>query len=236
MLAPRNELELLRESGFSFGNPAGVVTQFEREIAAFAGSKFAVAVDCCTHALELSLRWLNAAGRVSVSRHTYPSVPMMLLQLGCQIDWSQEEWQGVYRLDPYPVVDASLRFAPKMHGTGDFTCLSFQHKKRIGIGRGGMILLDDEQAYCWLRKARHDGRDPDLFWHSDDIEMMGWHYYMTPDDAARGLLIFRETTEFTDQGGWDRYPDISRLKVFSGLEAKIPSGGGAINQFGPTAL
>jgi dTDP-4-amino-4,6-dideoxygalactose transaminase len=188
---------------------------FERKVAQFAGAKFGVAVDCCTHALELSLRYLNAKGRVALSRHTYPSVPMMLLQLGCELEWSGEKWQGAYRLDPYPVVDASLRFAPGMHRPGDFTCLSFQHKKRIGIGRGGMILLDDEKAYRWLKKACHDGREPGLFWHDDDIDMMGWHYYMTPDDAARGLLLFEEVKEFADQGGWERYPDISRLKFFA---------------------
>ena len=33
-----------------------IITQFENEIAKWYGSPFAVAVDCCTHAIELCLR------------------------------------------------------------------------------------------------------------------------------------------------------------------------------------
>jgi len=33
------------------------VDEFEKAIAKFYGSTFAVAVDCCTHAIELSLRY-----------------------------------------------------------------------------------------------------------------------------------------------------------------------------------
>ena len=34
-----------------------IVKKFENEIAAFFGAPFAVAVDCCTHGIELCLRY-----------------------------------------------------------------------------------------------------------------------------------------------------------------------------------
>ena len=34
-----------------------VITDFEKQIALFFGAPYAVAVDCCTHAIELCLRY-----------------------------------------------------------------------------------------------------------------------------------------------------------------------------------
>jgi dTDP-4-amino-4,6-dideoxygalactose transaminase len=212
----RPELKLLAAEGIQFGDPSEAVDLFERKMAALCGSAFGVAVDCATHAIELSLRYLGASGKVSVPRHTYPSVPMALLRIGCELNWVSEEWSGSYSLQPWPVVDSSLRLAPGIHRPGDFTCLSFQHKKRIPIGRGGMILTDDERAYRWLKKASHDGRTPGLRWHDDNIDMLGWHYYMTPEDAARGLLLLGTTKDFSDLGGWGNYPDLTNFSFFKG--------------------
>ena len=215
----RLELNLLRERGFALENPYQAVEEFEMAVAQFAGAPFAVAVDCCTHALELSLRLLSARGPLRVPRHTYPSVAMLAPKLGLAIEWSAEKWNGIYRIDPYPVIDASLRFHEGMYVPGTFFCLSLQHKKRIPIGRGGMILTEDEQAYRWLKSACHDGRQAALPWKETDISMLGYHYYLTPEDAARGLLLFLEakknpTADWKDLGGWQDYPDISKMSVF----------------------
>jgi len=211
----RPELSQLKRLGFSLENPYEAVEEFERSIAKFCGAPFGVAVDCVTHAMELSLRYLNAEGEVFTPKHTYPSVPMMVLKLGCDLRWKEEEWNGAYRLDPWPVIDSSLRLGPGIYEPGTFTCLSFQQKKRIGIGRGGMILVDDERAYRWLKKACHDGRNPGVKWHEDEIDMMGWHYYMTPEDAARGLLLFSALNgPFLDGGGWRSYPDLTKFEFF----------------------
>jgi dTDP-4-amino-4,6-dideoxygalactose transaminase len=219
----RPELAALAEAGYEIRNPYEAVTLFERTMAEFCGAAYAVAVDSATHAIELSLRYLKAAGEIAVPKHTYPSVPMTVLKIGGRVRWTDNRWRGSYRLDPWPVVDSSLRLHRGMHLNGDFTCLSFQHKKRIGIGRGGMILLDDHAGYEWLRRAVHDGRTPGTLWHDDDIQMLGWHYYLTPDDAARGILLFRANrSDFADLGGWEDYPDITKFEVFRG---ERPRGG-----------
>jgi dTDP-4-amino-4,6-dideoxygalactose transaminase len=99
---------------------------------------------------------------------------------------------------------------------GGLHVVSFQLKKRIPIGRGGMILTDDEQAYQWLRRARHDGRSPDSPYIDDDIALPGWHYYMTPEDAARGVLLFDQLHDVatTKTWTWQDYKPLNQLSVF----------------------
>lgn len=218
----RPELDLLAARGVKFSDPSEVIEIFEKRMADFCGAPYAVAVDCATHALELSLRYLQVKGEVQVPRRTYPSVPMTLLQLGCRLRWRDLNWQGIYRLEPTPVWDCSLRLSPGMYQPGQWMCLSFQQKKRLGIGRGGMILLDEARAYHWLKRACHDGRTPGVRWHEDQIQMMGWHYYMTPEDAARGLLLFGDLPgDFSDLGGSERYPDLLQFDFFRQQEAQL---------------
>lgn len=211
----RNEISLLIERGLHFEDPFDVISLFEERVAAYMGSKYAIAVDCCTHAIELSLRYLGAQGAIQVPKRTYVSVPMTVLKVGCQIDWVEKAWNEVYTLDPYPVIDASLGFKSKSYQENTFTCLSFHVKKTLPIGRGGMILTSDSSAAEWLRKASYDGRSRHRLWKEDPIEILGYHYYMTPEDAARGLLLLDELdpTSFKSGGASD-YPDISTLRAF----------------------
>lgn len=53
------------------------VNKFENQIAEYFGSRHAVAVDCCTHALELSIRILQIF-KTQIPKRTYLSVPMTL--------------------------------------------------------------------------------------------------------------------------------------------------------------
>lgn len=98
---------------------------------------------------------------------------------------------------------------------GGFHVVSFQIKKRIPIGRGGMILTDDADAVEWLRKARYDGRDLAVSQWEDDADICGWHMYMTPEDAARGILLMDRTPRQNDDlGGWQNYADLSQKRLF----------------------
>jgi dTDP-4-amino-4,6-dideoxygalactose transaminase len=69
-------------------------------------------------------------------------------------------------------------------------CLSFHIKKHLKIGKGGMILTDNEMARNWFKKARYEGRD-NISYHHDDIEINGYNFYMTPEQAARGLTLMQ---------------------------------------------
>lgn len=209
----RPELDWLRAAGHDFQDPNEVVDLFERKVAAFAGSRYAVAVDSCSHGLFLCMKYLGVTGTVKIPRRTYVSVPMQVVHAGAQVEFVDHAWQGSYRLDPWPITDAAMLWRPGMYTEGMFV-ISFQIKKRICIGRGGMILLDDAEAYDWLSRARHDGRTPGQPHAEDRITHMGWHYYMTPEDAARGILLMDAVGHVPAAADHTHYPDVSRLPVF----------------------
>ena len=52
------------------------VTEFENKVSKFFGAKYGVAVDCCTHGIELCLRYTNAKSMSSPTR-TYLSIPFL---------------------------------------------------------------------------------------------------------------------------------------------------------------
>ena len=221
-LAPsqqRQELNILRDHGYKFNDAREVVGIFESKIAAFAGSKYAVAVDSCTNALFLALKYHNTCGAVAIPSRTYCSVPMAILHAGYSPVFDDREWSGTYMLKPRDIIDGAGRFREGMFISGTLHCLSFQLKKRLPIGKGGMILTDSKDAYEWLRKASFEGRDLDVPYDKDQFSMVGWNMYMTPEEAARGILLFDQLVVNEDQCwddglGADNYTDLSKQKIF----------------------
>ena len=74
-----------------------VVAQFEKEIASFYNAPYAVAVDCCTHGMELCLRYTKA-NNITIPPRTYLSVPMTAEKLGLDWEWKDENWKDFYQL------------------------------------------------------------------------------------------------------------------------------------------
>jgi len=70
------------------------VNKFESLIADFYGAPYAVAVDCCTHAIELCLRMVQPEF-VTVPKHTYISVPMTFTKLNLAWDFTHSEWKTI---------------------------------------------------------------------------------------------------------------------------------------------
>lgn len=218
----RPELQQLRLSGYKFDDPWQVIDIFERKVAEFAGSAYAVAVDCCSHGLFLCLKYLRASGEITIPKKTYVSVPMQIIHAGCTVKFEDMAWTDEYQLNPYPVWDAATMWRSGMYQSG-FQVLSFQIKKHIPIGRGGMILTNSDDAYQWMKKACHDGRDMHTLYVDDEFAMVGWHYYMTPEDAARGIILMDHKNalyapdqvqhgySWTDQS----YHDLSKKNVFN---------------------
>ena len=75
------------------------ITEFENRIADFYGAPHAVAVDCCTHALELVLR-LKKIKSISIPCRSYLSIPMTAIKLGIDYHWRDEKWQDEYSVAP----------------------------------------------------------------------------------------------------------------------------------------
>lgn len=210
----RPELDLARASGYNIDDPTDAITIFEQKVAEFAGSKYGVAVDSCSNGLFLALKYLNATGTITIPAKTYVSVPQQIIHSGCEVKFEDIQWSGVYQLKPYPIWDGSVRWTQGMY-SGGLHIVSFQLKKRVPIGKGGMILTDDITAYRWLKKACHDGRDFGKVYTEIEFDMLGWHFNMTPEDAARGILLMDQIPKINDDSATsESYTDLSELKIF----------------------
>ncbi len=188
------------------------VELFEQRLCEYTGAPYAVAVDRCTNAILLSLEYYGKRRqRVTVPRHTYLSVPMTLINYGYNVWFRFEEWSGHYQLGNTNVYDYAVQFQKNMYVPGQVQCVSFQQKKRLAIGKGGAILLDNKEMYEKLKRMRHDGRDsskPVAHERPEDI-IMGYHMYMSPDEAARGTLLLNQLTSPYIPGTFKDYPDLA---------------------------
>jgi dTDP-4-amino-4,6-dideoxygalactose transaminase len=198
-------------------NPYKVVQMFEEEVADYTGSPYAVSVDNCTNALFLVCKYLNVE-QVTIPSKTYLSVPQSIIHAGGEVvfDTTDEtnNWKGIYQLKPYPIYDAAKRFTSKMYIPETFMCLSFHIKKHLKIGKGGMILTDNLDAVKWLKKARYEGRGEKLY-HEDNIDMLGWNMYMTPQQASHGLALMQNyPIDVPDLGENNGYRDLTEFSIF----------------------
>lgn len=180
-------------------------------MADYAGSKHGVAVDSCTSALFLCFK-RTGLRVVTVPKRTYISVPMSAIHSGAKVRFEHEEWVGGYWIDN--IFDGARRMHRGMY-QGGFHCLSFHAKKHIPIGRGGMILTDSKSGAEWFRRARYDGRHPETPFMNDDVDMLGWNCYMTPEQAARGLQLLSAIPDSLPDGSHVEYPDVSKMSVFA---------------------
>lgn len=197
-------------------NPFDSVRQFEEAIAQYAGSRYAVGVISCSNALLLACKYRQVK-EVTIPKRTYVSVPMSIIHAGGTVKFSDEDWSGVYELKPWGIIDGALRFRRGMYVKGSLHCLSFHFKKPLSIGRGGMILTDDFEAYQWLKKARFDGRTEGVPLDQDDIDVLGYNVYMYPEDAAKGLhrFSFIQDKDLPDLVVAEQnYPDLSTMRIF----------------------
>ena len=194
-------------------NPYEIVKMFEEEVAAYTGAPFAVAVDSCTNALFLCCKYMNVS-EVTIPARTYLSVPMSVLHSGGSVVFEDIKWAGAYQLKPYPIYDSAKRFTSQMYLPNTFMCLSFHIKKTLGLGKGGMILTDNYEAVEWLKKARYEGRS-EVNYKDDDIKMLGWNMYMTPQQAAHGLALMQNYPEHVEDLGENQgYRDLREFTIF----------------------
>ena len=198
-----------------------VVTEFERQVAEFYGAPYAVAVDCCTHGIELCIRHKMdtevCIPAIYVPKRTYLSIPMLANKLDLQLRWVDQEWQDMYCLFPR-VYDAAVLWKRDSYIKGTMMNISFQFQKHLSLGRGGMILLDNEEDAVLLKKMSYDGRLPDVPWREQNVDTMGYHYYMTPETAQLGLNKLDEAIN-TEPKQWvyTDWPDLTKMEIFKKL-------------------
>ena len=191
-----------------------VVEQFEHEVANFFGAPYAVATDSCTHAIELCLRYKNVK-HTACPIHTYLSVPMTFEKLGIKYRLLDAKWKEYYHLANTNIIDAAVTWRENSYVPNSFMCISFQYKKHLSLGRGGMILCDNAIDHKNLIKMSYDGRARNNPWSEQDIKTIGYHYYMTPETANLGLCNFEDAkNKIAKTWTWKDYPNLSTMTVF----------------------
>ena len=189
------------------------VSELERKVSNFFRAPYAVAVDCCTHGLELCLRYLEAK-HIDVPTRTYISIPFLAKKININWQWKDETWKDYYYLTEN-VIDAAVLWRKNSYIPNTYMCLSFQFQKHLSLGRGGMILTDNEESFNELKKMSYDGRAREVPWRKQNIKTMGYHYYMTPETAWEGLEKLSEAIN-TKHRQWhiNDWPDLTKMEVF----------------------
>lgn len=186
------------------------ILKFEQELGLFTGAPYVVMTDCCTHALELCLRY-DRIHHCQLTAYTYLSVPMTLHKLDISYDLLDETWTGEYQLKGTRIWDSARLLQKGMYRPGQMQCLSFGHSKPLDIGRGGAILLDDAQAYQKLIRQRSDGRDLTISpWQDQQTFEIGYHYRPTIEEAVRALEILPTVDQ---EPKYKEYPDLRKIII-----------------------
>ncbi len=190
---------------------------FEEELCEYTGAPYCVATDSCTSALLLCLLYHDVKGKeVLVPKHTYLSVPQMVIIAGGVPVFQHIEWSGRYTLAPYPIVDSAKRLTSDMYKAGEYQCLSFHIKKQLPIGKGGAVLTDNPEFVEWAKMMRYEGRSEKNY-IDDNVFLTGYNFYMSPESAARGLnLLMNYPKDVKDLGEREGlgYRDLTEMPVF----------------------
>ncbi len=213
----RPEPEAIRKLGYEWEDPREIVDIFENKLAKFAGSKYCVLTDSASSGLFLSLQYRKMKTQISIPVQTYASVAMQIISSGNELLFRNIDWSGMYELGDTKVIDSAARFGPDIyHGDDYLQVLSFQIKKRLPIGKGGAVLTSSKEAYEWLKFSSYDGRNLQTSYDdTSHIQQFGWHCYMTPEDAARGILLMDGLPRnYEDTMNSSNYPPLTDFEFF----------------------
>ena len=190
-----------------------IVEKFERKIADFFGSPFAVAFDSCTHGIEACL-YLTRAKKIFVPKRTYISIPFLAHKMKIELEWRSEPWKDYYYLTD-KIIDAAVLWKPNSFIDGKFMAISFQYQKHLSLGRGGIVLCSNKNDFHSLKKLSYDGRLPNIPWRKQDISSFGFHYYMTPETADLGLAKLPLAIKKKPKNWvYEDWPDLTKMSFF----------------------
>jgi len=192
------------------------ILKFEQALAEFTGAPYAIMTDCCTHAIEMCLRY-DQVRECKFTPYTYLSIPMTMHKLGIKYEYLEHAWQrwvGEYPFLETRIWDSARRLEKDMYLPGTMQCLSFGHGKPLHIGRGGAVLLDDAEAYKTILAQRYDGRDLTIApWETQKTFKVGYHYKPTIEEAEIGLVLLNGIKVNNPQPVYVEYPDCRQITI-----------------------
>lgn len=189
------------------------IFEFEQQLAKYTGAAYAVMTDCCTHAIELCLRF-DKIKQCEFTAYTYLSIPMTMHKLGIEYQYIDQSWIGEYQFINTRIWDCARRLESNMYRPNTLMCLSFGNSKPLNIGRGGAILLDDVEEYDKLRQMRYDGRDLIISpWQNQQVFRIGYHYKPTIEEAEKGLILLEQYKNSSSTPINVAYPDLRKIVI-----------------------
>jgi dTDP-4-amino-4,6-dideoxygalactose transaminase len=209
-------------------NVYDITNEFEKKLAEYTGAPYVVTVDNQSNGLFLSLYYEHNINKsikseyITIPSRTYPSVPCEIIHAGLKVKFKPVEGKtlkGSYQLEGSNVWDSALSFTTDMYKAGQHMCISFTGPyKHFKLSKGGAILTDNHDAYLWFKRARYSGRR-ECSYHDDNLDMLGWNFYMMPELATRGLLLMNQ---FYDGENPKQnpdlelpYPDLSKFPIYT---------------------
>jgi dTDP-4-amino-4,6-dideoxygalactose transaminase len=204
-----------------------ITEEFEEKLAHYTGARFVVTLDNMSNGLFLALYYENKVMKrtkdtITIPNRTYPSVPCEIIHAGLKVGFDSVKGKtikGAYQLKGSNVWDSALSFTADMYKPNTHMCVSFTGPyKHFKLSKGGAILTDDHEAYLWFKRARYSGRR-EMSYHDDNLDMLGWNFYMMPELAARGILLMNQ---FYNLDGSKKqnadlelpYPDLSKFEIY----------------------
>ena len=190
------------------------IIEFETALAEFTGAPYVIMTDCCTHAIELCMRY-ERVEFCTFTPFTYLSIPMLMHKLDIEYEYEvgdPAQWVGEYRFLSTRIWDSARRLEANMYRPWQMQCVSFGHDKPLPIGRGGAILLDDEEAYQAILRMRYDGRDLTIKpWPAQQEFQVGYHYKPTVEEAERGFELLKHYNSQSPRAV--AYPDCRQIRI-----------------------
>jgi len=205
-----------------------ITDDFEKELGRYTGAPYVVTLDNMSNALFLALYYEKnivktiKGDKISIPNRTYPSVPCEIIHAGLKVDFTPVEGKtikGSYQLIGSNVWDSALSFTADMYKPNSHMCISFTGPyKHFKLSKGGAILTDSLDAYHWFKRARYSGRR-ECSYHDDNLDMLGWNFYMMPELATRGLLLMNQFYNIDGSKKHNEdlelpYPDLSQFEVY----------------------
>lgn len=193
------------------------VFKFEKALADYVGAKHVVAVDSCTSAIFLTLKWhLRQGGNraVIIPSMTVPLVACAAIEAGMYIAFDDRtEWVGrYYTLAGTQTIDSAHELRRNQYrrmleeeGQTDLMklCFSFYPTKTIGSADGGAIATNDDAFAEWARIISTYGRNQAKHYANSwdyDVVDVGYKRHYTNLQAA----ICMEQLERLDETNYAR--------------------------------
>ena len=205
-----------------------ITNEFEKALAGYTGAPYVITVDNQSNALFLALYYEHKVKErtldtITIPSRTYPSVPCEIIHAGLKVKFKPVNGntiKGAYNLEGSNVWDSALSFTSEMYKSNTHMCISFTGPyKHFKLSKGGAILTDSHEAYLWFKRARYSGRR-ECSYHDDNLDMLGWNFYMMPELATRGLLLMNQfyNGEGNPKHNEDLelpYPDLSKFPIYT---------------------